>query len=115
MKKSDEKALREAVQGVEGQIGWQEALSRHTTLRIGGPADVLVVPKDLEALVRLIRQAREQDVPIFVLGGSNLLVRDGGIRGIVVKLSRFEKITDPNETRSTRRAVSFSPTWPDMR
>jgi UDP-N-acetylmuramate dehydrogenase len=99
MKKSDEKSLREAVQGVEGEMGWQEPLSRHTTLRIGGPADVLVVPKDLGALVRLIRQAREQDVPIFVMGGSNLLVRDGGIRGIVVKLSRFEKITDPDETQ----------------
>jgi len=58
-----------------------------------------VVPKDLGALVRVIRQAREQEVPIFVMGGSNLLVRDGGIRGVVVKLSRFEKMTDPNETQ----------------
>jgi UDP-N-acetylmuramate dehydrogenase len=99
MKNSDDKTLRETVQGVDGEICWQEALSRHTTLRIGGPADVLVVPKDLGALVRLIRQAREQEVPIFVMGGSNLLVRDGGIRGIVVKLSRFEKMTDPNETQ----------------
>jgi len=99
MKKSDEKTLRESVQGVEGEICWQEALSRHTTLRIGGPADVLVVPKDLNALVRLIRQAREQEVPIFVMGGSNLLVRDGGIRGIVVKLTRFEKMADPSATQ----------------
>ncbi|HUK56713.1 MAG TPA: UDP-N-acetylmuramate dehydrogenase [Nitrospiria bacterium] len=99
MKTSDQQALRDAVQGVEGEILWKEPLSRHTTLRIGGPADVLVIPGNLEALVRLVRQARERNERVFVMGGSNLLVRDGGIRGIVVKLSRLEKITDPDATR----------------
>ena len=98
MKKSDEKVLREAVRGIEGEIRWREPLSRHTTLKIGGPADVLVIPKDREALAHLVRRAHPLDAPIFVMGGSNLLVRDGGIRGIVVKLSRFQRITDPNET-----------------
>ncbi|MEK6683142.1 MAG: UDP-N-acetylmuramate dehydrogenase [Nitrospirota bacterium] len=98
MKESDEKILREAVRGIEGEIRWREPLSRHTTLKIGGPADVLVIPKDREALAHLVRRAHPLDAPIFVMGGSNLLVRDGGIRGIVVKLSRFQRITDPNET-----------------
>jgi UDP-N-acetylmuramate dehydrogenase len=98
MKKSDENVLREAIQGVGGDIHWLEPLSRHTTLKIGGPADLLVIPKDLEALARLVRQAHQLDAPIFVMGGSNLLVRDGGIRGIVVKLSRFQRITEPDET-----------------
>lgn len=98
MKASDEKILREAVQGVEGEIRWREPLSLHTTFKIGGPADVLVMPKDPDALARLIHQAHPLDAPIFVMGGSNLLVRDGGIRGIVVKLSRFQRITDPDET-----------------
>jgi UDP-N-acetylmuramate dehydrogenase len=98
MKKSDEKILREAVRNIEGEIRWCELLSRHTTLKIGGPADVLVIPKDLEAMARLVRQAHQLDAPIFVMGGSNLLVRDGGIRGIVVRLSRFQRITDPDET-----------------
>lgn len=98
MKKSDEKNLRNAIQGVEGDIRWHAPLSLHTTLKIGGPADVLVIPKDLEALARLVRQAHQLEVPIFVVGGSNLLVRDGGIRGIVVKLSRLQRITDPEET-----------------
>ncbi len=98
MKKSDEKNLREAVRGIEGEIRWDEPLRRHTTLKIGGPADVLVIPKDTEALARLVRQARPLDAPVFVMGGSNLLVRDGGIRGIVVKLTRFQRITDPDET-----------------
>ncbi|MBI3609322.1 MAG: UDP-N-acetylmuramate dehydrogenase [Nitrospirae bacterium] len=102
MKKSDEKVLCEAIQAVEGEIRWHEPLSLHTTLKIGGPADVLVIPKDLEALARLVRQARKapgRPVPLFVMGGSNLLVRDGGMRGIVVKLSRLQRITDLDETR----------------
>jgi len=98
MKRSDEAAIREAVRGVEGDIRWREPLRLHTTLRIGGPADVLIVPKNLEALARLVRQAQAGNIPIFVMGGSNLLVRDGGIRGIVVKLSRFQRITDIGET-----------------
>lgn len=98
MKTSEKRLLREAVQGVEGEFRWHEPLSLHTTLKIGGPADVLVIPKDPGALVRLVRQTQALDLPIFVMGGSNLLVRDGGIRGIVVKLSRFQRITDPNET-----------------
>ncbi|MBI3811776.1 MAG: UDP-N-acetylmuramate dehydrogenase [Nitrospirae bacterium] len=98
MKTSDENNLREAVQGIEGEVRWHEPLSRHTTLKIGGPADVLVIPRDLDALARLVHRARQLDAPIFVMGGSNLLVRDGGIRGIVVKLSRFQRITDPEET-----------------
>jgi len=98
MKKSDEKNLREAIQGVEGEARWHEPLSRHTTLKIGGPADLLVIPQDIESLARLVRQAHQLELPIFVLGGSNLLVRDGGIRGIVVKLSRLQRITDPEET-----------------
>jgi UDP-N-acetylmuramate dehydrogenase len=98
MKKSDEKILREAVRGVEGDIRWLEPLSLHTTLKIGGPADVMVIPKDLQALARLVLQAHQLEAPIFVMGGSNLLVRDGGIRGIVVKLLRFQRITNPDET-----------------
>jgi UDP-N-acetylmuramate dehydrogenase len=98
MNKSDEKVLREAVRGVEGEIRWLEPLSLHTTLKIGGPADVMVIPKDLQSLARLVRQAHQLEAPIFVMGGSNLLVRDGGIRGIVVKLTRFQRITNPDET-----------------
>ncbi|HEY4485543.1 MAG TPA: UDP-N-acetylmuramate dehydrogenase [Nitrospiria bacterium] len=94
MKAVPTQALREALQGVEGEILWKEPLRNHTTIKIGGPADVLVIPKDLGALTRLIGQARNQNVPVFVLGGSNLLVLDGGIRGIVVKLARLQSITD---------------------
>jgi UDP-N-acetylmuramate dehydrogenase len=64
-----------------------EPLARHTSLRIGGPADVLVVPDDAHEMAAVVRAARAHGVPLAVLGnGSNLLVGDGGMRGVVVKL-----------------------------
>src|SRR5438132_11580597 len=61
-------------------------------LPIGGPADALIGPEDEEALRLLMVQARKAKVPVFVLGGTNLLVRDGGIRGVVVRLTKFDRI-----------------------
>lgn len=64
-----------------------EPLAKKTTLRVGGPADVYVEPcceADVDAVVRFCRAS---DLPWFVLGrGSNLLIRDGGIRGVVINL-----------------------------
>ena len=65
-----------------------EPMARRTTLRVGGPADFYVEPVSDEELARLARFCAERAVPFFVLGrGSNLLVRDGGIRGVVVSLA----------------------------
>ena len=60
----------------------------HTTFRIGGPADLLFYPKTTEEVQRIIRMAREYGEKVTLLGnGSNLLVRDGGIRGLVIQFS----------------------------
>ena len=67
-------------------------LQSYTSFRIGGPAEVLVEPTDVEDLCRVVAQARAEKIPIFVVGGTNLLVRDGGIRGIVVSLGKFKDI-----------------------
>ena len=65
-----------------------EPLARHTTLRVGGPADVLVEPAQEPDLAAIIQFCRERGVPFFILGrGSNLLVRDGGVRGVVISLA----------------------------
>jgi UDP-N-acetylmuramate dehydrogenase len=65
-----------------------EPMSRHTSFRIGGPADVLLLPHTTEDLRRIMALAREVDVPFTTIGnGSNLLVRDGGLRGIVLKVA----------------------------
>ncbi|MGE5560581.1 MAG: UDP-N-acetylmuramate dehydrogenase [Chloroflexota bacterium] len=65
-----------------------EPLSRHTSFRIGGPADIFVTPKRAEDLSLALRLAREHGAPAFVFGnGTNMLVRDGGVRGVVIKVA----------------------------
>ena len=60
-------------------------MAKHTTLRVGGPAQFWVEPRTEEAFAELIRFCRREDLALFVVGrGSNLLVRDGGIEGVVV-------------------------------
>ena len=66
----------------------EEPMAKHTSFRIGGPADVLAQPADEAELAALLKRAAEHAVPVTLIGnGSNLLVRDKGIRGLVIKLS----------------------------
>ena len=67
-----------------------EPLARHTTFRVGGPADVLFLPESAQELQRAMELAREAGEDCLVIGnGSNLLVRDGGVRGLVITYSRL--------------------------
>ena len=77
-----------ALEGVvRGRVAYGEPLARHTSLRIGGPADALVVPADLEDLRALLRFADREGIRTLVLGGgSNTLVLDGGFRGVAIIL-----------------------------
>ncbi len=69
--------------GCEARYG--EPMSRHTTFKIGGPADLFLTVEDRPSLQKLCRRAAELEIPVFPLGnGSNLLVSDEGIRGAVV-------------------------------
>ncbi len=70
-------------------IRCDEPLARRTTLRVGGPADVYVEPASETDLAEVVKFVAAQDVNLFVLGrGSNLVVRDGGIRGVVICLAQ---------------------------
>ena len=72
---------------IRGEIRDNESMARHTSWRVGGPADVYFRPADIDDLARFIGGLDKQ-VPVFWLGlGSNLLVRDGGIRGVVISTS----------------------------
>ncbi|MEI6388460.1 MAG: UDP-N-acetylmuramate dehydrogenase [Spirochaetota bacterium] len=72
---------------IEASIALDEPLSSHTSFRIGGPADAFVAPPGEAELLGLVAEARAEGIPLFFLGGgANLLVGDGGIRGIVVEL-----------------------------
>lgn len=65
----------------------EEPMSRHTTFRIGGPADYFVIPDSAETILRIIRSCTEHKVPYYILGnGSNLLVGDKGYRGVVIQI-----------------------------
>jgi UDP-N-acetylmuramate--alanine ligase len=73
------------IAGESGEVRLYEPLSKHTTLRVGGPAQFWVEPRNETAFGGLIRFCRDEKLPLFVMGrGSNLLVRDGGIRGVVL-------------------------------
>ena len=73
----------------------EEPMAKHTSFRIGGPADVLAQPGNEAELAELLKRAAHHAVPVTLVGnGSNLLVRDKGIRGLVIKLSNlFSSIT----------------------
>ncbi|HBP87233.1 MAG TPA: UDP-N-acetylenolpyruvoylglucosamine reductase, partial [Nitrospiraceae bacterium] len=86
------KRLQRAVQDVQGEIRWNEPLAPFLSLQVGGPADVLVFPSDVEDVIRVILGARAERIPIVVLGGTNLVVRDKGIRGIVMHLKQLSGI-----------------------
>jgi UDP-N-acetylmuramate dehydrogenase len=68
---------------------FNEPLKRYTAWKIGGPADALLEPTNAEELIEAVEKAREHGVPVSVLGGgTNVLVRDGGIRGLTIRLAK---------------------------
>ena len=83
------KTLIEALHGIAlpHQILEHEPMSRHTTFRVGGPADVMFLSDSPEQVAAALAAAKDAGVPAWVIGnGSNLLVRDGGLRGLVIAL-----------------------------
>ena len=72
---------------IRGEVRFKEMLSFHTSLRIGGPADIFVVPQDIDDIRHALLYAEREQLPVAVVGGgNNLLVTDRGIRGVVLKL-----------------------------
>lgn len=63
-------------------------MKEHINFEVGGPADILLIPSKVEQIIESIKICKENNIPYFVMGnGSNLLVKDGGIRGVVIKLT----------------------------
>ena len=76
-----------------GKLLRNEPMSRHTSLKVGGPADLYAVPEDLDDLLTLVNWLDQARMPRMILGGGyNLLVRDGGIRGAVISLENLKLI-----------------------
>ncbi len=89
-----QRRLEAAVDGIRGAVSFNAPLKDYTSFRIGGPADVLVEPADVDDVARLVRQTKAQKLPLFVVGGTNLLIRDKGIRGVVVHLGKLRAIKE---------------------
>ncbi len=90
--------IKKALAGLLGEIRFGQPLAPYTTFRIGGPADIFIIAEDQNDIPLVLKTAQEFNLPVFVLGGgSNLLVADEGIRGIVLTLGKkfqFIKIQD---------------------
>ncbi len=95
---------------ITGTVSYSEAMRKHTTWRIGGPADLMVVPSGIDDIKLCVELAIENGIPVTVVGnGSNLLVRDNGIRGIVLKISsKFNKL-EINDTSLKAEAGALVP------
>jgi UDP-N-acetylmuramate dehydrogenase len=71
-----------------GAVTVNEPMAEHTSFKIGGPADVFVKPRNIDGLVNIVNTCAEKGIPLFVMGnGTNLLVRDKGIRGVVMQVA----------------------------
>lgn len=71
-----------------GEVLFDEPMSKHTSFKIGGPVDVMIIPQNEEQLVNGVKICRSNNIDFYIMGnGSNLLVRDGGIRGVVIKIN----------------------------
>jgi len=77
----------------EGEVKPLEPMSSHTSLRIGGPADIFAVPRDSSSVVKLHAQLKKNNIPFFPLGGgTNVLIKDEGVAGVVLCLMSFRRI-----------------------
>ncbi|NIQ03797.1 MAG: UDP-N-acetylmuramate dehydrogenase [Nitrospinaceae bacterium] len=80
---------------IKGEVRHDELLSKHTSLRVGGPADLFIIPRDRKDLQTLFKH--RGDTPLFILGeGTNLIMSDQGFRGIVISIQdQFKSIEPP--------------------
>ncbi len=92
-------AVAHALRGLIRDVREREPLRRHVSFRIGGPVDVLVLPRTIEELRQVVAHLFTQRTPFVILGqGSNVLIADAGIRGVVVKIGKgLDRVTFEDE------------------
>ncbi len=85
---------------LKGDIKKDEPMAKHTSWQVGGPADYFICPADLDELLEIVRLSDKYHLPLYILGNrTNLLVLDGGIRGLVVKIgAAFSYIKHEHDT-----------------
>ena len=86
----------------EGEVKFAEPMSNHTSLRMGGPADVYAIPRDALSLINISLNLKKNLLPFFPLGGgTNVLVRDGGMEGVVLSTRLFRKMKSLQEDNAS--------------
>lgn len=80
-------------------VAIDEPMKKHTSFKVGGTADILVTPQSYQQVVDVIKLCNENQVPYYIVGkGSNLIVKDGGFRGIIIKLTKLDNIKVESDT-----------------
>jgi len=101
---------------IDGKVLFDAPMRHFTSIKVGGPADSLLFPKDVDELRKIVRYAVRKNIPYLILGkGTNLVVRDKGIRGWVISLTRGmkkvraeEEVVEAEAGLSLQRLVQFS-------
>lgn len=87
-----------------------EPMKKHTSFKIGGPADLIVFPRNIDELQTAIKSCMQNNYPLFIFGlGSNILVRDKGIRGVVIKIgNQLKKVEISDEEIFAEAGIRLS-------
>jgi UDP-N-acetylmuramate dehydrogenase len=106
----------EAQSLIRGRVLFDAPMRRYTSMRVGGPADSLIFPEDVDELRKMVLYAKRKSIPVFILGkGTDLIVGDKGIRGWVISLTRgFKTVRSDGEVveaeagTTLQRLIRFS-------
>lgn len=105
MNKKAYKLLAEVID--KEQILMDEPMKNHTSFKIGGPVDFLVLPQNTEEIQKIIEVSKKEEIPFFIMGnGTDLLVRDKGVRGIIVKIGK--NFNDVKVLKSENKVIAQS-------
>lgn len=84
----------------QGEVLIDEPMKKHTSFKLGGPVDILVIPQNLDEILDVIKICKSENIDYRIMGnGSNLLVKDKGIRGVIIKIANNFKDIDVKEDR----------------
>jgi len=108
----DKYSIGKAIAEIVGSINvtTDEPMKNHTSFQVGGPADIYVTPESAEHIIQVLEFCRQNNIPFFIMGrGSNLIVRDGGMKCVVIDTSKkFNNYTVDGETITADAGILLS-------